>query len=187
MCDQQLDPNAILSREFEYAAQTAFQAHEDRVRVLNYYLASAGTLVAAIALGDFGNPTHMAIFGLLLGALAILGFVSVIKLAKLRLSWVDSVRAMCQIKAHYVRASATTDLADAFRWTTETIPLVGKKWSIAFLIALTTALLSSAAAAGAVALWGLAVSNALWIGQSVLVAGFWLVGQVAFWILVCRD
>ena len=33
MCEQKLDPNEIPSREFDYAAQTAFQAHEGRVRV----------------------------------------------------------------------------------------------------------------------------------------------------------
>ena len=43
-----LDVNEILVAEFEYIAKTAFQANEDRARVSNYYLMTAGAAVAAI-------------------------------------------------------------------------------------------------------------------------------------------
>ena len=45
---ESLDVNEILVAEFEYIAATAFQANEDRARVSNYYLMSAGAAVAAI-------------------------------------------------------------------------------------------------------------------------------------------
>jgi len=49
LLDQEsLDVNEILVTEFEYIAATAFQANEDRARVSNYYLMTAGAAVAAI-------------------------------------------------------------------------------------------------------------------------------------------
>ena len=42
-----LDATAVLTAEFEYVAQSAFQANEDRARVTNFYIVSVGSLVAA--------------------------------------------------------------------------------------------------------------------------------------------
>jgi hypothetical protein len=188
MCKQELDPNEILSREFEYAAQTAFQANEDRIRVFNYYLATAGTLIAAVALADLTKRTDlMAGFSLLFGGLAILGVVSFLKLAKLRLAWTDSVRAMCQIKEYYIQMCDEVQLERAFRWKMETIPPVGKKWTVALLMALSIGLLSSASAGGAVFLWGLAATGRSWIVQSVLMGLLSLAGQLVIWGRLCRD
>jgi hypothetical protein len=39
---ESLYPAEILVAEFNYIASTAFQANEDRARVSNYYLMSAG-------------------------------------------------------------------------------------------------------------------------------------------------
>lgn len=186
MCERKLDPNEILSREFDYAAQTAFQAHEDRVSVFNYYLATAGTMIAALVLADLTNSTHLAVLGLLFGGLAILGFVSLLKLAKLRLAWADSVRAMCQIKEYYIQMCDEIQLTRAFRWKMETIPPLGKKWTVAFLIALAMDFLSSASVGGAVLFWGLAVAGKLWIIRSVLVGLVSLAGQLVVWCLLCR-
>lgn len=186
-CEQKLDPNEVLSREFDYAAQTAFQAHEDRVRVFSYYLATAGTLIAAVVLADLANRTHLIIFCLMLGGLAILGFMSFLKLAKLRLAWIDSVRAMCQIKEHYVQACKEAQLARAFRWTTETIPPVGRKWTIAFLMAITVSLLSSASVGGVVLLCGLAITDRLWIIQGTVAGLLSFAGQIVVWFRLCRD
>lgn len=186
MCKQELDPNEILSHEFDYAAQTAFQANEDRVRVFNYYLATAGTLIAAVVLADLTNSAHLIVFGLVLSGLAILGLMSLLKLAKLRLAWIDSVRAMCQIKKYYVQMCDEVDLSRAFRWTTETIPSAGKKWTVAFLMALTITLLNSASMGGAVLFWGLLATGRLWIIESVLAGLLSLVGQLVVWFRLCR-
>ena len=43
-----LEPEEIIAAEYEYIAQTAFQAHEDRARVSTFYLVSVGSLFGAI-------------------------------------------------------------------------------------------------------------------------------------------
>jgi hypothetical protein len=184
MCERKLDSNEILAREFDYAAQVAFQAHEDRVRVFNHYLATTGTLIAAVVLGDLTNRTHLAIIGLMLGGLAILGFMSFLKLAKLRLAWIDSVHAMCQIKEHYMKTCEEAYLMRAFRWTKQTIPPVGKKWSVAFLMAFTICILNSTSLGGVVFFWGLAATSRFWIIQSVLAGLFGFAGQLVLWFLL---
>ena len=83
---KELDPNEILSREYEYDAQTAIQANEDRVRVFNYYLATAGTLLAASVFAKLDNSSYLGIFSLVIGGLACLGFIFVLKLIKLRVA-----------------------------------------------------------------------------------------------------
>ena len=117
-----LDPNEILAREFDYAAQTAMQANEDRVRVFNYYLVTAGTVIAAVALADTATPGQLAVFALLFGGLAVLGVLFALQLVKLRLAWTESVRAMCQIKGHYAAHAGSPELASAFHWTREDYP-----------------------------------------------------------------
>jgi hypothetical protein len=186
MCRHELDPNEVLSREFEYAAQTAFQAHEDRVRVFNYYLATMGTLIAAAILVDLTNRMHLTVLGVMFGGLTALGFMSLLKLAKLRLAWIDSVRAMCQIKEYYMRVCNEIELMGAFRWTTTTIPPAGKKWTVAFLMAATMALLNSACASGVLLVWGLATAGEIWVNRGVLAALLSLAGQLVVWLCVCR-
>lgn len=187
MCDQALDPNEILSHEFDYAAQTAFQAHEDRVTVFNYYLVTAGTLITAVVLADLTDHAHLATFGLLSGGLAVLGLVSLLKLAKLRLAWIDSVRAMCQIKVYYIQRCGDESLAQAFRWTMETVPSAGKRWTVAFLLALAITFLSSTSAGGAVFCFGLIATGRALFKQSVLVSLLVMAGQLALWFRLCRD
>lgn len=183
----QLDPNTILSHEFEYAAQTAFQANEDRVRVFNYYLATVGTMIAASVLGDLNNDTHLTVFALAIAGLAFLGFISLLKLAKLRIAWADSVRAMCLIKKYYVKTCSEAQLKEAFLWTGDTIPSVGKKWTVAFLMAVTIAVLSSASAGGVVLIRGLAVAGEMWGCEGAAVGFSCFVGQMAVWHHLCRS
>jgi len=183
----QLNPNTILSHEFEYAAQTAFQANEDRVRVFNYYLATAGTMIAASVLGDLSNDTHLTVFALAIAGLAFLGFISLLKLAKLRMAWADSVRAMCQIKKYYVETCGEAQLKEAFLWTGDTIPAVGKKWTVAFLMAVTIAVLSSASAGGVVLIRDLAVVGKMWVYKGAVVGFLSFVGQIAVWRHLCSS
>ena len=182
----ELDPGDILIAEFEYAAQTAAQANEDRVNVVNYYFAAIGALLATVVLLDFQNASHLAVFGAITCGLGILGIMSVLKLAKLRLAWSDSVRAMCQIKEYYIRECSSRDLGSAFRWRSETIPAAAKKWSMAFLMAVTTALLSSVSFGGTLFLWGLALGR-WWAVQAVIAGLIMSVLQVLLWSRLCRD
>ncbi len=43
-----LDPARLLEKEFEYIAQTAFQANEDRARLVSLYLVTVASLLGAI-------------------------------------------------------------------------------------------------------------------------------------------
>jgi hypothetical protein len=187
MCKQELDPNEILSREFDYAAQTAFQAHEDRIRGFNYYLATAAMLIATVVVGDVASSTDLlVVLSLLSGGLAILGVMSLLELTRLRLAWTDSVRAICQIKEYYVQMCAEAQLRRAFRWKTETIPPVGKKWSVAFMMALTMSSLNSASVSTAVLLGSLAATDRLGTIQNVLAGLLVLAGQLVVWFRICR-
>lgn len=181
MNEPELDPNKILSHEFNYAAQTAFQANEDRVRVFHYYLATVGTLIAASVLANSANDAYMKVFSLAMILLAFLGFIFLLKLIKLRTAWKDSVRAMCRIKKYYVKKH--DGLKEAFLWETDTIPTVGKLWSVAFLMSLIIAILSSGSAGGAVYFWGLATGRTWGMWALCAVAASFL-GQISVWIAV---
>jgi hypothetical protein len=181
---KELDPNEILSREFEYAAQTAIQANEDRVRVFNYYLATVGTLFAASVFANLDDSAYVELFSFVIGGLAVLGFIFLLKLIKLRVAWRDSVCAMCQIKKYYI-VHCDNQLEDAFRWKSESIPSVSKVYTIAFLMGLIIIILSSASAAGAVYFWGKATERVLtsWsIGVGVVSFGM----QLIAWMVATR-
>jgi hypothetical protein len=180
-----LDPNEILSCEFEYAAQAAMQANEDRVRVFNYYLVTAGTVIAAVALAETTTSGQLTVFALLFAGLAVLGVLFGMQLVKLRLAWTESVRAMCQIKEHYATHAGSSELASAFRWSAKTIPAPGKKWSVAFLMALTVMLFSGACAGAAVFVAGLAAGG-WWVAGAVIAGVLVFAAQVAAWALLTR-
>ncbi|RME90532.1 MAG: hypothetical protein D6770_02285 [Anaerolineae bacterium] len=179
-----LDIGEILSREFEYAAQTAFQANEDRVRVFNYYIATAGTLLATLAVADFANRSHRIAVAIAFTLLSVWGFLSLLELIKLRVAWRDSVRAMCQIKEYYLRANP--DLEEAFRWRTATIPAAGKKWSIAFLKGLTLSLFNATSVGCAVFFWGWVANGEAPLVLSLVGAAVFFLFQIVLWDRVLR-
>jgi hypothetical protein len=148
----QLDPNAILSAEFEYIVQTAVQANEDRARVSNYYLVAAGAAVAAIIGAGFDEPTPPAVylgFGLLFAGLYLIGHLTVLQLARLRRAWRESVMAMNQMKDYYIAHFQELGLENAFAWRGNTIPAGGKRDSLAYLLVLSVALIAGASLAAA--------------------------------------
>jgi hypothetical protein len=181
---KELDPNEILCREFEYAGQCAFQANEDRVRVFNYYLATMGTMIAASVFAVKTDSMYLEVFGLAIGILAVLGFIFVLKLIKLRASWKESVQAMCKIKKFYIKR-CDESLEKAFEWEYNTIPSVGKIKSVAFLMGLIIMTLSSASAAGAVYFWSKALEKA-WDSWSIGIGILVFIGQLMVWIIITR-
>jgi hypothetical protein len=187
MESQRLDTNEILGREFDYAAQTALQANEDRARVFGYYVATGATMLAAMLLADLRNTQHLTVLAVLFGGLAVLGIMSILKLAKLRLAWTDSVRAMCQIKRYYIEATRDAGLGTAFRWTADTIPPVGKKWTVAFVMAATLMLLSSSASGAAVMLGVRATGGSLSLPAGAAAGVVILIGQLVVWFAACRE
>lgn len=143
-----LKSDSILIAEFNYAASSASQANEDRIKVFNFFLANIGTIIAAFAIPNIANSVGYLFFSFLFFLLSIFGFISLLQLVKIRLSWVDSAKAMNQIKDYYVKVLKQEELIKAFRWHTNSVPKANKIWSVAFLIALTLMILNSLAFVG---------------------------------------
>jgi hypothetical protein len=134
----------LLAAEFNYIAQTAAQANEDRARVSSFYLIAVGSLLAAL----FGTqlfdpdqvtPTVKFMFSGLFAMLTLLGTSTVMQLAQLRAAWYESVRAMNQLKDFAMKQNP--QLVDAFRWKTGTIPAKYKRGSVSYYQALEVSLI----------------------------------------------
>lgn len=157
--NQAFDASGIIVAEFNYIAQSAFQAHEDRARVSQYFFVTFGTLVAALLTTQIENIDQRQLyiaFSVIFSLLAVFGALTMLHLARMRQAWIESARAMSQIKDTAIRQ--TPELADFFRWKTETIPPAFKPFSVGFLMAVMVSLLSGLSIGAAAAFFGL-VSN----------------------------
>lgn len=174
---EQLDPDAILRQEFEYARATAIQANEDRTQVVNLYLILVGGVGSALfalpALATRGVEVSREVFAAAFFLIGMLGWFSVLKLIRLRQAWHDSVLAMNRIKDFYV--AYFPEIAPAFRWRTETIPVPGRLGTISFDLTMLVALLDSVAVGGGVHFLGLSVAH---VAAAVLLC---LLGQVGLY------
>ena len=163
--EEQFEANKeILAAEFDYIAQTAFQAQEDRARVSEFFLISFGTLLAALLTSQFGQlnlKLTYILFTVLLSAVAFLGALTIFELSRLRLAWFGSIRAMNKMKDAIIEHNPA--LADCFAWRTESIPPAYKKTSVGYLKALEVAIISGIAAGAAVAFTILALFGSLMI------------------------
>ena len=133
----------ILEAEYHYIADTAFQANEDRSRVTSFYFVSVGSFVAAI-LGTQFEPQQSTVsfaFFILFALLTGMGALTIAQLARLRAAWHESVQAMNTLKDFYIQQHP--DIEPAFKWRNRSIPPTNKTNSIANLIAIEVALLSS--------------------------------------------
>jgi F0F1-type ATP synthase assembly protein I len=135
----------LLASEFDYIAQTAAQATEDRARVSSFYLIAVGSLIAAM----FGTQllelkslpaTVNLMFGGLFLLLTLLGTSTIMQLARLRSAWYESMLAMNQLKDYMINENKP--LAKAFRWQSSTLPPKYKKNSVSYFQALEVALIS---------------------------------------------
>jgi hypothetical protein len=140
-----IELDELLAAEFEYIAQTANQANEDRARVSSFYLVAVGSLVAALFSTQFFDPNFFSspvrlMFSGLFFLLTLLGTSTVMQLARLRAAWYESALAMNQIKNFMV--SQNEELVKAFRWTTSTLPGKYKVNSVSYYQAIEVALIS---------------------------------------------
>ena len=143
-------PDDILIAEYEYIADTAQQANEDRSRVASFYFVSVGSIVAAILGTQFARDNLKSVsvaFSILFFVLTLLGTLTIAQLARLRAAWHESIEAMNQIKDFYIKKFPETE--PAFKWHIRTIPPTDKPYSIANLIALEVALLGALTTAAA--------------------------------------
>jgi hypothetical protein len=135
----------LLAAEFNYIAQTAIQANEDRARVSSFYLIAVGSLVAAMFGAQYIDSTFLSIdvnvlFSGLFVLLTLMGTSTIMQLARLRSAWYESALAMNQLKDYMMGQNQT--LIQAFRWTTSTLPSKHKKDSISYYQAIEVALIS---------------------------------------------
>jgi hypothetical protein len=178
--DRPLDPNAILTAEFNYIAQTAFQANEDRARVTNFYLITLAGFVAAILGMRFEGlmvPYIYWAFVALFAILALASLLTLLQLIRLRQAWFDSVTAMNALKDYFIRHAAGSQLGEAFVWKPGALPARYKPWSVGYLLALQVALLGGAALGAAVIFLGLILGGWWWgpaFGAAVLFFGLLL-------------
>jgi hypothetical protein len=148
----------IISAEYSYIAQTAFQANEDRARAWQYFFVTFATLIAALLSTQVDDEQTLQqlywLFVVIFGLLAVLGLLTILQLVRLRQAWLESVRAMNQIKERLI--ANDPPLAEYFRWRNSTIPTAFKWRSFGFLQAISVALLSGLALGAALAFAALA-------------------------------
>ncbi len=176
----------ILAAEYEYIAQTAFQAQEDRARVTTFYLVSVGSLFGAF-FGtnspdtDFLFPAFAVVFLFL----TFFGFLTLRQLVSLRLSWFESAKAMDQIKDFLITQNSS--LSSAFRWRTQTLPPKHHNTSVAYYLALQVAMLGGVTFGAAVfysilAIWKNLEANNIYLFLGAAIAGItFLLWQMSFY------
>jgi drug/metabolite transporter (DMT)-like permease len=140
-----IELDELLAAEFDYIAQTAIQANEDRARVSSFYLIAVGSLLAALFSTQFFDPTSPSqtvnlMFSGLFTLLMLLGASTVMQLARLRAAWHESALAMNQLKDYMM--SVNQSLVKAFRWKTSTLPSKYKRDSVSYYQAVEVALIS---------------------------------------------
>jgi hypothetical protein len=147
MTDDKLIPvdlDELLAAEYDYIAQTANQANEDRARVSSFYLIAVGSLLAALFGAQFFeresfSPTIYLMFSGLFILLTLLGTSTIMQLARLRAAWYESMLAMNQLKDFMM--SQNKDLINAFRWKSSTLPPKYKMSSVSYYQAVEVALI----------------------------------------------
>jgi hypothetical protein len=176
-------PDEILTSEFEYIANTAFQANEDRARATSFYLVTFGSFIAALVSAQLDiSPGQEAwldwgFSGLFL-ALALMGLVTVLELARLRAAWFESVGAMNAIKEYYI--ARHPDLAEAIKWRSrsDAMPQRLKLTSVGFLMALQVAVLGGAALGAGVFFLVKAISGVAWFLPAIVSGVAWFLASL---------
>jgi len=154
-----LEPEEILTAEFEYARITASEAMNDRHTVVNFYLLLTGAVLSVVLALLGANGTGVAAGltklssgvqayagTLLLWALCVVGLLYLLQTIRLRQAWYDSAKTMNQIKEFYIERVAKLspqEFSQAFRWRQDTMPRAEKMWTISFFSAGLIALLNS--------------------------------------------
>lgn len=140
----EVELDELLAAEYDYIAQTANQANEDRARVSSFYLIAVGSLIAALFGTQFVNSgvpiqTINVMFSGLFLLLTLLGVSTIMQLARLRAAWHESMMAMNQLKDFMI--SQHPELSRAFRWKTSTLPPKYKRNSVSYFQAVEVALI----------------------------------------------
>lgn len=176
-----LNTDEILKAEYNYIANTVFQANEDRSRVASFYFVTVGSLVAAIlsALFSADNLRNISpAFSGLFFVLTILGALTLAQLARLRAAWHESVEAMNEIKDFYIKQHK--EIEPAFKWRLKTLPPTDKPYSIANLMAIEVALLSAITSTTSLYFLLTILGDIMWWSWLILSAAL-VTGYIAQW------
>jgi hypothetical protein len=171
---QPIPTDEFLTKEYEYIAQTAAQANEDRARVSSFYLIAVGSLIATI-FGtqffdlDFFTQSIKFMFSGIFLLLTLMGTSTIVQLARLRAAWYESMLAMNQLKEFMI--SQNKEAAKAFRWTSRTLPPKYKRSSISFYQAREAAVLSGVTFTASVHFAQYALGLNSWVNWSVSAVG----------------
>jgi len=160
--DLSINPAEIVLAEYNYIAETAFQANEDRARVSQFFIVMFGTVIAALVSSQIENIDIQQLytaFVIVFVFIFIFGILTVNQLARLRQAWRESIFAMSQIKEEAIKEHP--QLASYFRWRRSTIPGAFKPGSVGFNLAIMVALISGLALGSSLALFKLAQGTTL--------------------------
>jgi hypothetical protein len=176
-----LSADEIFKAEYNYIADTVFQANEDRSRVASFYFVTVGSLVAAILGSVFSTNDLKSValaFAGLFAILTILGALTLAQLARLRAAWHESAEAMNHIKEYYIRFNK--EIEPAFKWRAATLPPTDKPYSIANLMAAEVVFLSAITCAAALYFLLLSFGKITWWGWVLIFASL-PVGGFSLW------
>ena len=176
-----LNRNTILEAEFNYIAQTAYQAHEDRANTTTFYLAAVGSVVVAIfgSMQDGFEAEYINLaFGILFLLVGLAGVRTVFHLVRLRVYWLECVDALNAIKHYYINHMPEAERAAfgaAFLWKKPVEARV-KYWSVSFFLATQAIVLGSLSFGAATAFFwqqhfGKFEGLAAWIVAGAVVVG----------------
>lgn len=183
-----LEAKDILGQSFEYARETAGQAMEHRMTIVNFYLlivGGAGSGVVAILAANNSDKNQLFAGAVaLLWIVYLIGWLTVLKIIRLRAAWIESAFEMNMIKQFYitnVRGMASDVLESAFSFKPSSIPAPAKPWNIFYYSAFLVAMLDAGAFLGGFLLLALHLSapGIIWlIGAPLalitLVAHMWV-------------
>ncbi|MCI0696276.1 hypothetical protein L0337_30265 [candidate division KSB1 bacterium] len=144
----------ILAHEFDYVKETASQAMNDRHTMVNYFLLSAGVVLAGLGLmlSEEGGAKFPYRFEIVVGMNLLfnaIGWVYFMQVVRLRQAWCESARAMNHLKLLFMdNCDLRPNLADkVFRWNIKSIPEAAKKMTVFYFSALLISILNAAAIA----------------------------------------
>ncbi len=147
-----LNFSELLLREFDYVKETASQAMTDRLTMVNYFLLSAGVVLASVGLmvsaeGGAQFAYRYEVLIVLSLTFNAVGWIYFMQVVRLRQAWCESALAMSHLKMIFVQNSKflPRTAQDAFLWSSASIPPPGKKMTVFYFSALLIALISAAA------------------------------------------
>ncbi len=148
----QLKLTEVLQQEYDYVKETASQAMNDRHTMVNYFLLSAGVVLAGfgVMVSEEGGAKFPYRFEIIVGMsliFNIVGWVYFMQVVRLRQAWCESARAMNHIKVLYAKnCELLPKLAEkAFRWNIYSLPEAAKKMTVFYFSALLISILNAAA------------------------------------------